>query len=378
MGIVGCSGKADPTPIPSPLPTTTITATPSPAVSPTATATRTPTPTATPTATPTVVPTATPTATPTVALTPVAERFLLSPMSHDWQRMNNCAPTTVAMCLSYYGYDFTQFDLAPVLKGNPDDKNVSPEEIAAYLHDLGLEAMVRVNGDVEILQRLVSNGIPVIVEQWLERPDHPLTGHYRLVRGYDRAEAIIVNDSYNGPELSLAYADFDRWWRPFNRRYIPVYPPDKEAMVREILGDDYDDEKMYTRALATAQREVEENPGDAYAWYNLGDSYLGLGKYEEAVAAFQRAIDIGLPPRTFWYQFGPFAAYNAVGEYQRVLKLSGQVLAKVRGIEELHYQRGLAYEGLGQVEQAVAEYELALKYNPRFAKAQEALERVGR
>ncbi|HID87299.1 MAG TPA: tetratricopeptide repeat protein, partial [Anaerolineae bacterium] len=312
--------------------------------------------------------------TPTVALTPVAERFLLSPMSHDWQRMNNCAPTTVAMCLSYYGHEVTQFDLAPILKGNPDDRNVSPEEIAAYLQGLGLGALVRVNGNLDLLMRLVSNGVPVIVEQWLERPDHPLTGHYRVVRGYDRmAEVVIVNDSYNGAKLSLSYADFDRWWRPFNRRYIPVYPPDKGAVVREILGDDHDDEKMYARALAVAQREVEENPRDATAWYNLGDSYLGLGKYEEAVAAFERAMEIGLPRRTFWYQFGPFVAYNAVGDYQRVLDLSASVLAVVPMIEELHHQRGVAYEGLGQMEQARAEYQRALELNPKFEKAREAL-----
>ena len=335
-----------------------------------------PTATATPTATSTATPSPTPT--PTVALTPVAERLLLSPMSHEWQKMNNCAPATLAMGLSYYGYDLTQFDLAPILKGNPDDKNVSPEEIVAYVHSLGLGAMVRVNGDLDRLMRLGSNGVPVIVEQWLERPDHPLTGHYRVVRGYDRAaETIIVNDSYSGPELRLSYADFDRWWRPFNRRYIPLYPPDKEAVVREILGDDYDDEEMYARALAVAQGEVEENPQDATAWYNVGDSCLGSGQYEEAVAAFEQAIAIGLPQRTFWYQFGPFVAYNAVGEYQRVLDLSAPVLAVVPMIEELHYQRGVAYEGLAQPEQAIAEYQRALEVNPKFERAREALERVG-
>lgn len=115
-----------------------------------------------------------------------------------------------------------------MVKGSEKDKNVSPEEMVAYLIKEGLKAKSRVNGDIEILMVLVSNGIPVIVQQWLERPhDKVLVGHYRVVRGYDRgAGTIIVNDPYKGAQLSFSFELFDERWRAFNRRYIPVYPPD--------------------------------------------------------------------------------------------------------------------------------------------------------
>lgn len=311
---------------------------------------------------------------PTVS--PLPLQVLLSPMSHEWQKMNNCAPVTVAMALSFFGEKLTQFDLAPVLKGADQDRNVSPGEIVAYLHGIRFGGQVRVNGDIETVQRLVANGIPVIVEQWLDRPNDELTGHYRLVRGYDReAEVIIVNDSYGGPELRFSHSEFDRLWRAFNRLYIPVYRPEQEPLVREIIGDDWDDQVMYRRALATAQREAQEI-SDLYAWFNLGDIYLGLGQDEEAVAAFERAMAFGLPPRLLWYRFGPFEAYHRTGQYQKMLDLAAPLLAAVSGLEEVQYYQGVAYEGLGRLEEAMVAYERALQYNPRFRLAQEALRRL--
>ncbi len=307
---------------------------------------------------------------------PLPPRALLSPMSHEWQRMNNCAPATLAMALRFYGEGLTQFDLAPALKGGEQDKNVSPEEIAAHLRELGYGGRVQVNGDLETLQRLIAHGIPVIVEQWLERPDDELTGHYRLVRGYDRAAGtIIVNDSYNGPRRSFSLAEFDRLWRAFHRVYIPVYRPEDEPTVRRIIGDAWDEQVMYRQAVETAQREVDA-VGDLYAWFNLGDSLLGLGQAEEAVVAFERAMALGLPPRLLWYRFGPFVAYNRAGQYQKTLDLAAPLLAKVPMLEELQYQRGIALERLGRREEAIAAYGLALQYNPRLEEARRALARV--
>jgi len=299
-------------------------------------------------------------------------------MSHEYQKLNNCGPVALAMTLSYYAIERTQFDIAPLVKGSETDKSVSPEEMVAYLNKEGLEAKSRVNGDIEILMALVSNGIPVIVQQWLERPhDKVLVGHYRVVRGYDRgAKTIIVNDPYKGAQLSFSFELFDERWRAFNRRYIPVYPPHQEAIVKAILGADWDDEAMYRRALAAAHRETEENTEDAYAWFNLGDDYLALGGYEEAAQAYEQALAIGFPSHFLWYHYGPLEAYNALGEYEQTLALSAEVLPMVSDIEEIHYQRGLAYLGLGEKEKARAEFELALKYNPNFSRAKEALEGI--
>jgi len=147
-------------------------------------------------------------------------------------------------------------------------------------------------------------------------------------------------------------------------------------MVKAILGADWEDEAMYRRALAAVQREAKENTEDAYAWFNLGDDHLALGEYEEAAQAYELALGIGFPSHFLWYQYGPLEAYNALGEYEKTVALSAEVLATVSDIEEIRYQRGLAYLGLGEKEKARAEFELALKYNPNFSQAKEALEGI--
>jgi tetratricopeptide (TPR) repeat protein len=341
-----------------------------------------PTATATPIATPTLaaafIPTPTLTPTPKVALTPLAERVFLTPMTHEYQKLNNCGPVALAIALSYYGVERTQFDIAPLVKGYEKDRNVSPEEMVAYLTKVGLQGRARLNGDPAVLMSLVSNGIPVIVGQWLERPhDGVLVGHYRVVRGYDRrAEVIIVNDPYTGPEVRFSYALFDERWRPFNRCYIPVYLPEQEALVRTILGADWEDQAMYQRALASAQREAEEI-GDNYAWFNLGDDYLAMGAYEKAADAYGRALEMGFPSHFLWYHYGPLEAHNALGEYQKVVSLSEEVLAQAPDVEEIRYQRGLAYLGLGEVEKAITEFELAVRYNANYTMAIQALAGLG-
>jgi tetratricopeptide (TPR) repeat protein len=344
------------------------TARPSPAA--TATSSAIPTqPSATPMAT------APPTRAPdgTMPLPPTA---YLDPMTHEYQRMNNCAPVTIAMVLSYYGIATTQYDLAPVLKGSNQDRNVRADEIADYLQSIGLGARLRVNGDMELMRRLVANGIPVIVEQWLERPDDELTGHFRLVRGYDDgAKVMIVNDSYLGPNLRLRYANFDRLWRAFNRTYIPIYRPEQERLVREIIGQDWDDQAMYRRSLDTARRETQEQ-NDLYAWFNQGDSYLGWGQINEAIAAYERAFSFTLPPRFLWYRYGPLEAYNRAGEYQKAIDLTTRVLAAVPNLEEALYYRGVAYEGLNRIAEAIQSYQKAAQANPRFLPAQQALKRL--
>ncbi|MEK6717643.1 MAG: C39 family peptidase, partial [candidate division NC10 bacterium] len=103
-----------------------------------------------------------------------------------------------------------------------------------------------VNGSTDTLQRLIANGIPVLVAGWLKADED--IGHYRLVKGYDRtAGVLIVNDSYLGPDLRFPLAYFDALWWPFNRVYVPIYRPQQEEVVRAIVGGDADKAAMFRK-----------------------------------------------------------------------------------------------------------------------------------
>jgi hypothetical protein len=340
-----------------------------------------------PTVTPTLLP-ATPSPVPSSAASqglPLRNEVALAGVRHAWQTWNNCGPATLAMNLSFYGSSLDQAAVGAALRPFEDDKNVSPDEMAVYAQAQGFYAQVRVNGDAETLRQLLSNGFPVLIETWLEPEPDDGMGHYRLLTGYDHAaQRWIAFDSYDATNpvsaepgvyegIYLPYAEMDALWAVFNRTYLLVYPPEQEAAIRDILGDAFEDDAMWQAALAQAQAEVAADAQNPFAWFNLGTNLVHVGDHAAAAAAYDQARAIGLPWRMLWYQFGPFAAYHAVGRYADILSLADAVLAATTSIEEIHYWRGLALAGLDDDAAARAAWQAALDLNPAYAPAQAAL-----
>ena len=134
---------------------------------------------------------------------------------------------------------------------------ISPDELAAYARTQGYLALAQLGGDVTLLQTLLSNGLPVIVETWLDPEDRGGLGHYRLLSGYDRAtNSFIAQDSLHGPDQRVDIAGFDPLWQVFNRKYVLVYRPEQAELVAAILGPAGDTPTMLANALAVAQSEA--------------------------------------------------------------------------------------------------------------------------
>ncbi len=350
-------------------------------------ATPTPTPSATPMPTETAPPTATatlppPTATPMPSFLPPAPFTTLTGFDSIAQTFNNCGPATLAMQLSYFGSDQTQAAIGGMLRPNPEDKNVTPIELADYARSQGYRALVRVNGNGDLMRTLLANQIPVIIETWLEPHPNDGLGHYRLLTGYNDADAHWIGyDSYyrenlinpNGPYagIRMPYAETDALWRVFNRTYVVVYGEAQSPVVESILGADRDDFAMWQGALATAQAETAQNGADPYGWFNQGSALTALGRFNEAAAAFDQARAIGLPWRMLWYQYGPFHAYYESERYQEVIALADSVLRPAVQIEELHDWRARAYAALGNADAAESARQriafLNSRYQPTYA-----------
>lgn len=298
-------------------------------------------------------------------------------MSHEYQTWNNCAAVSTAMVLSYYGIQRTQAQLGPLLRPNPGDKHVEPQQIVELLAQFGLRARVLEGGTVSRVKELVAAGFPVIAPQWLDhKPD--AIGHYRVVRGFDDTRsAFLINDSMIGAGIAMPYAEFEELWRAFDFRYLPVYRPEDETRVLAILGEDADPRRNVERARARMQALVQEHPDDAYLWFSLGTTEYLLGHTDAALAAYERAAAIGLPPKMLWYQFWPVSAYVDAGRYQEALQLAAAQIATAGTFGEMHYERGRAFEAMGQINAAIAEYRRALDDDANLVRAREALVRLG-
>ena len=70
------------------------------------------------------------------------------------------------MALSYWNWQGDQYDIAPLTKPNPRDKNVMPYELADYVESkTPFKVIVRVGGDIDLLKRFLAASLPVMVER---------------------------------------------------------------------------------------------------------------------------------------------------------------------------------------------------------------------
>ncbi len=341
-------------------------------------------------------PTATlpPTAAPTAAPTPLPGLVLLNGLVHDYQRMNNCGPATLATLLSYWGWQGDQYITREHLRPNHarvDDKNVMPSEMVDFIESqTGLKALVRVGGDVDTLKRLLAAGFPVIVEKGFQPPNEDWMGHYEVVNGYDDAnQRFITQDSYIMADFPVPYPDLrGRWWRDFNYVYLVAYPPEREDELMELLGPHADPLYNYQSAAQMAQEETAILGGRDlfFAWFNLGSSLVALQDFHAAAQAYDQAFAVYAdlpqeerPWRVLWYQTGPYAAYYNTGRYQDVISLANTTLSFLSDpiLEETLFWRGMAKEASDDIDGAIADYNRAIRVNPTSTSAAAQLQRLG-
>lgn len=364
---------------------------------PTPLPTFTPSANLTPTFTPTLtllVPTATTspvsfddsTPTPQPSPTPLPVAVQLPSPEFVLQEINNCGPASLAMYLQFYGWEGTQNTIAEVIKPLPEDRNVNVEELVYYVRTRAgwLNAEFRVGGSIPLLKQFIAVGIPVMIEKSFrfEEPFWPnddlWAAHYLLLTGYDDEEGVfIAQDSYYGPDRRVEYSELDREWQIFNRVYILVYPPAQQAVVQSILGSDWDIDTNRSHALETARLEIQSDPNNAFAWFNLGSNLVYFERYVEAADAYDQARYLGLPQRMLRYQFGPFFAYFHAGRIEDLLALTEYALQRTPNAEEALLWNGWALYRKGEVNKAAAQFRKALEANPNSPDARYALEFIG-
>ncbi len=366
-GVISPVGEL-PTPLPPPAVKVTARPSPTPTASPTPEATSSPTPGATPT--------------PTLTPTPIPAAISLTPPKWEKQDANACGPTTLALGLRYWGWEGDQFTISELLKPKREDRNVNVEELIYYTRTRAgwLHAEYRVGGDLETLKRLIAAGIPVIVEEafLLETTywpnDDRWAAHYNLLTGYDDVAGVFTGqDTYIGADQRLPYARLDRDWQAFNRVYILVYPPEKEELVKSILGPNWDVDYNRQQALQTAQAEAETDPQNAFTWFNQGTNLVYFERYGEAAAAFDRARQIGLPQRMLRYQFTPFFAYFHSRRMEDLQALVDYSLRITKNSEEALLWRGWYKYREGDTLGAVEDFRQALLENPNYEDAKLAI-----
>jgi hypothetical protein len=333
------------------------------------------------TATATIIP-----ATATLAPPPV-QAFLSSP-PYEKQLPNNCGPAALSMMLHMVSWTGDQKTISDVIKPVNGDRNVNPEEMAYWVHNFAgwLRMEYRVGGDLETLQRLIAAGYPVMIEGTTSLnpddtgwPDDDLwAAHYLLLTGYeDATQTFTVQDPYRGPDRKIPYEQLETEWKPFNYLYLVIYLPEREPEVQMLLGSNWDRDMNRQNALERAQAATEQDPNDAFAWFNLGSNLVYFERYGEANLAYDRAREIGLPQRMFRYQFGPFIANFQSNRTDDLLALTDYALQRTEMSEETWLWHGWALYQQGDTAGAVEDWRRALSVRPGYEDALYALSFAG-
>lgn len=356
----------------------------------------------------TLTPIPSPTLQPTITAIPLPATVILEGVKYEQQhgRRNYCGPANFSMALTYWGWEGNRDVIGKVVMPiNDKDKNVMPYELQDYITDNvpGMTSIIRNGGDIELLKRLVSAGLPVVVEIGVYEVDlngkNSWLGHYGFVTGYDDAsQMIIYQDSYQpdpqtnpGPNRKIGYEKLIQRWRAFNYVFIVVYPMEKQNNVLTLLGPLADEEQANRHALEVARTEAQTltDVDEYFAWFNTGTSHVALFEYADASIAYDYAFDIYAnlkvdiairPYRMMWFQTGPYKAYYYTNRFSDVINLADTTLNDTIAepvLEESLYWRGQAYYMAGETNLAIKDYRSALKIHPNWVPAIQALQDLG-
>jgi tetratricopeptide (TPR) repeat protein len=313
-------------------------------------------------------------------------RVQLEAPEYEKEIYNNCGAATLTMILRMYGWVGTQDDIASVIKPNVDDKNVNIDELVYYVRNMAgwLAAEYRVAGNIELLKRLIANGYPVIIESGMQLDqsyrvnDDRWAGHYLLVTGYDDDTGLFTTqDSWYSANRMLTYEELDENWKAFNHAYLLVFVPDQTDAIKDLVGENWDEEINRINALNQAYDESEANPEDAFAWFNVGTNLLYFDRYAEAAQSYDTAIRLGIPQRMLRYQFGPFIAFFKTARNDDLKALAEYSLKITPTSEENRLWYGWALFREGDKAAAIEEFNKALHVNPNYLDARYALNYVG-
>ena len=254
-------------------------------------------------------------------------------MTHLWQSLNNCGPAAVVMALSTFGISASQEVARLALRGPDTNRGMGPTPVDPWVKEtFGLRSMYRTNGTNELMKRLISNEFAPMVTQWMEDPWKSRISHWRTVRGYDDARKVfLVNDSVLGRGVPLTYDWFAANWQPFAYRYMVLYRPDDEPLLRSIIGDDWNDSRnrrnLYERTRTEAQAQ-----NTSAAWLTFGEAAYQYGQFAEAVGAFEKGMGIGSPTGVFTLRSSYPNALRALGRHDEAVAATGRLRNLTPGV----------------------------------------------
>jgi len=176
-----------------------------------------------------------------------------------------------------------------------------------------------------------------------------------------------------------------------------------------FFWDQYETTTKLERDLEVALENVQANPGNADYRIALGWVYFQMGQIDKALSQYKNALKIDPNNMQAKYNLAlahfenhdwemaktlmeeyveknPLHAngisilgliYLEMGKYGQAVAALTKSAEISPGNTNIYYNIGIAYEKLGDLDNARKYYQLTLDYNPQFGEANKALKRLG-
>lgn len=161
----------------------------------------------------------------------------------------------------------------------------------------------------------------------------------------------------------------------------------KEASAHYKLGISYLNDQQTQQAFVEFQKAIEFNPEDRDSHYALGHIYVGQLKYDEAEQAFKKTLKIDPDYSEAYNYLGKVyeqrsILYEQKGEPDKARRELDKAIRQYQKAltnptyatpEIAHFNIGVAFQREGKLDEAMVEYQRAVRINADHLPAQYAL-----
>ncbi len=132
---------------------------------------------------------------------------------------------------------------------------------------------------------------------------------------------------------------------------------------------------QYNEALAEYKKATVLDDKNYRAYLNLGITYRQVEKKDIAITSFLKAIEIN--PKSYEAHYYLGLTYQSNGKFDQAIQELQTADQLNPGSSQIIFDIGQTKEKSGDIKGAKDEYNYALEYDPKFAKATAAINRLG-
>jgi tetratricopeptide (TPR) repeat protein len=192
----------------------------------------------------------------------------------------------------------------------------------------------------------------------------------RTLKKYDQAEtafkkaASIEENSCASCGLGIVYHQTGKNKEAEVALKHAIQLDPKDSCAYDELGRLYYDQEDYAKAIEAFNERVKIQP-NAVTYHFLGNSTYFSGKFEESLVFYEKAASLNPTYPDFYSDYG--RAFNRLNRHKEALEVYERGLRIEPDDVMLHVGRGFTEFGIGNDNEAMAEYKKLQKLDPEWA-----------